>query len=360
MMLPALALVSLARLASAVPAASNSTGPATTTPVSTELVALGGFWNSCRECNLWYWTINCVCDGEWTSCDLNPYISNNDGTLVWYGSGLGGSCSGCNLQSATLGCNCRKLDGSTNWGTINLTKHLCELNRQPRLNDGESDIVRYLRTQKPHGERLLSSDGRQYRFPRSMVGSGDIRCNEDGQRSRQDLEIQSVWDPLPTRSGRIRSALETKRACLRKIANIEQQQLIKLRNCTAHLLRWSNHPPRGPQNGGGGANRIEVRKKRTLGTTDGADNQTGPGKSALQALLDAISEQREVIANQQNVICELRDVVSKQQTMIQDFHSQFQEHQRQMEGAIADTKAQLSEELKQARDQIDTLMRNPG
>lgn len=105
---------------------------------------------------------------------------------------------------------------------------------------------------------------------------------------------------------------------------------------------------------------IEVRKKRTLGTTDGADNQTGPGKSALQALLDAISEQREVIANQQNVICELRDVVSKQQTMIQDFHSQFQEHQRQMEGAIADTKAQLSEELKQARDQIDTLMRNPG
>lgn len=39
MMLPALALVSLARLASAVPAASNSTGPATTTPVSTEVVS---------------------------------------------------------------------------------------------------------------------------------------------------------------------------------------------------------------------------------------------------------------------------------------------------------------------------------
>ncbi|KAL2024731.1 hypothetical protein VTK56DRAFT_6932 [Thermocarpiscus australiensis] len=26
---------------------------------------------------------------------------------------------GCNLQSATLGCNCRKSDGTTNWGTTN-------------------------------------------------------------------------------------------------------------------------------------------------------------------------------------------------------------------------------------------------
>ncbi|KAK4148616.1 hypothetical protein C8A00DRAFT_38809 [Chaetomidium leptoderma] len=86
-------------------------------------MARGGFWNSCRECNLLYWTINCVCNGQWVSCDLNPYISNNDGTLVC-GSNYGGSCSGCNLQSATLGCNCRKMDGSTNWGTINLNDHL--------------------------------------------------------------------------------------------------------------------------------------------------------------------------------------------------------------------------------------------
>ncbi|KAL2146425.1 hypothetical protein VTI28DRAFT_4178 [Corynascus sepedonium] len=74
---------------------------------------------------------------------------------------------------------------------------------------------------------------------------------------------------------------------------------------------------------------IEVRRTRTLGTTDGTDSQTGSGKGALQTLLDALSEQRDVITNQQNVICELRDAISKQQTMIQDFHHQFQEHQRQ-------------------------------
>ncbi|EAQ84612.1 predicted protein [Chaetomium globosum CBS 148.51] len=60
-----------------------------------------------------------------------------------------------------------------------------------------------------------------------------------------------------------------------------------------------------------------------------------------------------------DTIIELRDVVSKQQNTIQELHHQLQEYQRQMECALANTKAQLSEELRQARDQIDVLIRNP-
>jgi predicted RNase H-like nuclease (RuvC/YqgF family) len=67
------------------------------------------------------------------------------------------------------------------------------------------------------------------------------------------------------------------------------------------------------------------------------------------------NEMRNTIIEQRNVICELRDVVSKQQITIQELQHQFQECQRQMVCAIGDTKAQLSEELRQARDQIDAL-----
>ena len=56
------------------------------------------------------------------------------------------------------------------------------------------------------------------------------------------------------------------------------------------------------------------------------------------------------------MICELRDVVSKQQNTIQESHHQLQEYQRQMECVLADTKAQLSEESRQARDQINVLL----
>lgn len=46
--------------------------------------AAGGFWNAgCRECNLWYWTINCNCKGDWSSADLDNHITNDNGQLLW-------------------------------------------------------------------------------------------------------------------------------------------------------------------------------------------------------------------------------------------------------------------------------------
>ena len=83
-MLPAgiLAALGLAQLALAIPAPSNSAE--STADAAHVLVARsGGFWDSCKECNLWYWTINCKCNGGWVSADLNPHISNDDGSLQW-------------------------------------------------------------------------------------------------------------------------------------------------------------------------------------------------------------------------------------------------------------------------------------
>jgi uncharacterized coiled-coil protein SlyX len=88
-----------------------------------------------------------------------------------------------------------------------------------------------------------------------------------------------------------------------------------------------------------GTRTVASRGTRALGTGYGANGRIEAGKSALQVLLEAINEQ-------QNTICELRDVVSKQ-------HDAIQELQRQ----LADTRTQLTEELKQARDQIDALRR---
>jgi hypothetical protein len=46
--------------------------------------ASGGFWNEgCRECNLWFWTINCKCSGDWSSEDLDTSIRNDNGKLRW-------------------------------------------------------------------------------------------------------------------------------------------------------------------------------------------------------------------------------------------------------------------------------------
>ncbi len=80
-----LMVLGLAQLALAVPAPSNSADSATSGAAVHALVARsGGFWDAgCRQCNLWYWTINCVCNGGWVSADLNPYITNDDGTLQW-------------------------------------------------------------------------------------------------------------------------------------------------------------------------------------------------------------------------------------------------------------------------------------
>jgi septal ring factor EnvC (AmiA/AmiB activator) len=91
---------------------------------------------------------------------------------------------------------------------------------------------------------------------------------------------------------------------------------------------------------------------RVLGCGNVTNGQAEAGKTALQRLLEAINEQRdemrEIIAEQRSMICELRDVVSRQEDAIQELHRQ-----------LADAKTQLSEELRQARDQIDILVRNP-
>lgn len=105
------------------------------------------------------------------------------------------------------------------------------------------------------------------------------------------------------------------------------------------------------------------RKARALGGGNATNSEVGTGKTALQTLLEVLNaqrnEMRDTIIEQRNMICELRDVVSKQQNTIQELHRQLQEYQRQMECAVADTKAQLSEELRQARDQINVLLSNP-
>jgi uncharacterized coiled-coil protein SlyX len=112
-----------------------------------------------------------------------------------------------------------------------------------------------------------------------------------------------------------------------------------------------------------GTRTVAPRAARALGSANGTNGEAGTGKSGLQTLLEAMNaqryEMRNTIIEQRNAIYELRDVVSKQQTTIQELQHQLRECQRQMECAIADTKAQLSEELRQARVQIDALTRNP-
>ena len=97
-----------------------------------------------------------------------------------------------------------------------------------------------------------------------------------------------------------------------------------------------------------GATRPTATKgTRRPGGENEANSQTGTGKTSLQILLEVISEQR-------NMISELREVVNKQRNTIEELHRQS----RQTESALLDTKAQLSEELRQAREQIDALVRN--
>lgn len=107
---------------------------------------------------------------------------------------------------------------------------------------------------------------------------------------------------------------------------------------------------------------VASRGTRALGGGNATNSDAGTGKTGLQTLLEVLNaqrnEMRDTIIEQRNMICELRDVVNKQQNTIQELHHQLQEYQRQMECALADTKAQLSEELRQARDQIDVLLRN--
>lgn len=88
-----------------------------------------------------------------------------------------------------------------------------------------------------------------------------------------------------------------------------------------------------------------ARGTRALGSESGTNGQAEAGKSALLRLLEAITEQRDEM---REIICDLREVVNTQRNAIQELHRQ-----------LADTKAQLSEELRQARDQIDALARNP-
>ncbi|EAQ85495.1 hypothetical protein CHGG_09509 [Chaetomium globosum CBS 148.51] len=100
------------------------------------------------------------------------------------------------------------------------------------------------------------------------------------------------------------------------------------------------------------------------GCRDAATNyHRPPGRHTTSESALRCREFHEVLNAQRNemldTIIELRDVVSKQQNTIQELHHQLQEYQRQMECALANTKAQLSEELRQARDQIDVLIRNP-
>ncbi|EAQ88754.1 predicted protein [Chaetomium globosum CBS 148.51] len=101
---------------------------------------------------------------------------------------------------------------------------------------------------------------------------------------------------------------------------------------------------------------VASRGTRALGGGNATNNEVGTGKTALQTLLEVLNAQRNEM---RDTITELRDLVSKQQNTIQELHHQLQEYQRQMECALANTKAQLSEELRQARDQIDVLLRNP-
>jgi hypothetical protein len=93
------------------------------------------------------------------------------------------------------------------------------------------------------------------------------------------------------------------------------------------------------------------REEHESGGGNGTTGQVEAGMTPYQKLMEAISEQR-------NMICQLCDVVSRQENMIQEQHRQFQEYQRQMERMMQDTKTQLAEELREARDQIDALVRD--
>ena len=79
------------------------------------------------------------------------------------------------------------------------------------------------------------------------------------------------------------------------------------------------------------------RGTRALGGGNATNSEVGTGKTALQTLLEVLNAQRNEMLD---TIIELRDVVSKQQNTIQELHHQLQEYQRQMECALADTKAQ--------------------
>jgi len=118
------------------------------------------------------------------------------------------------------------------------------------------------------------------------------------------------------------------------------------------------------------ARTVASRGTRAVGGGNAINGEVGTGKSALQTLLEVLNAQRNEVRDttieQRNMICELRDVVKKQQGMIQELQRQllgherqFQELQRTMESALADTKAQLSEELRQAQDQINVLVHHP-
>lgn len=110
---------------------------------------------------------------------------------------------------------------------------------------------------------------------------------------------------------------------------------------------------------------VASRGTRVSAGANGSGGQVETGTTPLQKLLEVISEQR-------NVICELRDVVSRQDNTIRELHRQFQEHQRQaqehqrqakeqqrqMESALVDIKTELAEELRQAREQLDAVVRN--
>jgi hypothetical protein len=65
-----------------------------------------------------------------------------------------------------------------------------------------------------------------------------------------------------------------------------------------------------------------MRGTRALGGEKGVNGQTETGKTPLQVLLEALSEQR-------NLIGELCNVVSGQQSIVEELHRQSQEHQRQ-------------------------------
>ncbi|KAH8902604.1 hypothetical protein BR93DRAFT_886599, partial [Coniochaeta sp. PMI_546] len=77
------------------------------------------------------------------------------------------------------------------------------------------------------------------------------------------------------------------------------------------------------------------RLTRVPGRGEGISSQVETGTPPLNKLLEAISEQR-------NMICELHDVVSRQENTIEELHRQLQADQHTMECMLQDTKAQLA------------------
>ncbi|MDZ8235626.1 MAG: CVNH domain-containing protein [Nostoc sp. ChiQUE01a] len=99
--------------------------------------ATGQFSQTCQNISVEGSTLTADCqnaDGytvSTTTIDLNPYISNLDGTLSWDGDKFALTCDNIGLAGRNrLRAECERADGETLGTYINLDEHLANIDGQ--------------------------------------------------------------------------------------------------------------------------------------------------------------------------------------------------------------------------------------